>query len=1098
MFDAQSAELLRSAPSVYDIDPDSLPQTLTDSYALLVTERLKADDDDGSSEDARIALLLTIAEAYETIASLSQEDKLRKASAFVSGSAYQILSRNDRYLERYNAELFGRDHIAASIATILLFLTAEQYPDAYEAASYINVGYVTQSDLFYRMLGETIRDLGKGSYEEILLRAERRARLPEFEGDIYQTATYLLFDTILECVEYLASRILDVSPPATFSNRFETPQEGFERVVYLSSYNHTGTESGVEPSFVTTYPGPQHMAALLLKVAGTLESASIHKITPPSGADSDKWKDWLRHRARNKPVLWPNHREALDKGFHFSGRSAVMVLPTGAGKTTLSEVKIAGVLAQNKRVVFLAPTNALVEQLQHDLKEAFPEDLIGMSVSSELDLIFGIDEELQPIEVMTPEKCLALLNFVPSAFANTGLLVFDECHMIDVRAGNLRRALDSMLCILVFQKVVPSADFLFLSAMISNEDEFANWISELTNRECIPINIVWKPSRQARGVVIYSRDEINSSCRSAMAEQKKSKAKSSLSASAERQLIAKPRALFGLLHNWHPDNSEDVSLRKLSEEAVALSGSLKHDGIRIKANANKVAASLAIIAARAGLKTIVFVNQPNWTASTAKDINEKLEYDLQFNEREKNLWNAIQIELGEDQSSVLEGFTSAFPHNASLTALEQRLVESLFKRSDGIPVIVSTTTLSQGMNLPAQLAILAGDKRHAGGSNWEPLKAHELLNAAGRAGRAGHLANGMVLLIPQEVVYFNGNPSAPEANALDTLESILPPQERCVHIADPLQRVLDYVQDGDEVNRDVSYIFYRLLDQTDDGDTTPPNLDILSQSFAAYQAKRRAETDVFNEKVRVFKEKLAELKDQDTPAWLIKMTTQSGISPTVLMDLYNHVKKNAGHLPSSVTEWVYWLLKYLKNNSEAVDFCFGYNLDKVRTAVGRSGNDNLTDNDFDTLYTGLEAWISGEPLNTVNQTLGGMDAKIERARALATSVAPYSFSFFLNIIAQVTSIVCSDLGMTYKNPAVLECLSTAVKRGFDSPEKVAYAALNQSKFLSRVEAHQNFNIHFPNGLEMSDDARYSDVYSQLNSHLNLKITQDDMGKELKQ
>ena len=43
--------------------------------------------------------------------------------------------------------------------------------------------------------------------------------------------------------------------------------------------------------------------------------------------------------------------------------------------------------------------------------------------------------------------------------------------------------------------------------------------------------------------------------------------------------------------------------------------------------------------------------------------------------------------------------------------LERDLAERMFKRANGAKVIVATPTLAQGLNLPAHLAILAGDKR---------------------------------------------------------------------------------------------------------------------------------------------------------------------------------------------------------------------------------------------------------------------------------------------------------------------------------------------------------------------------------------------------
>ncbi len=60
----------------------------------------------------------------------------------------------------------------------------------------------------------------------------------------------------------------------------------------------------------------------------------------------------------------------------------------------------------------------------------------------------------------------------------------------------------------------------------------------------------------------------------------------------------------------------------------------------------------------------------------------------------------------------------------------------------------------------------------------------EILNAAARAGRAGHLANGVVLLIPEPIISFSqGKPL--NLNVIQKLKSILPEDDRCVLISDP-------------------------------------------------------------------------------------------------------------------------------------------------------------------------------------------------------------------------------------------------------------------------------------------------------------------------
>ena len=191
-------------------------------------------------------------------------------------------------------------------------------------------------------------------------------------------------------------------------------------------------------------------------------------------------------------------------------------------KETVSCLKIASVLASGKHVIFIAPTHALVEQLTTDLQAVFPEELLGSLVSSDFDRLFTVGTTLRKIGAagQTPEHCLALLSYAPHAFAEVGLMVFDECHLLSPVSG-LRRALDGMFCVLAFNSIAPKADFLFLSAMIRNGGDFAEWITALTGRECVFVDPLWKPSRQARGVVFYKEDAINEAREAALKENKR-------------------------------------------------------------------------------------------------------------------------------------------------------------------------------------------------------------------------------------------------------------------------------------------------------------------------------------------------------------------------------------------------------------------------------------------------------------------------------------------------------------------------------------------------------------------------------------------------
>jgi replicative superfamily II helicase len=146
-------------------------------------------------------------------------------------------------------------------------------------------------------------------------------------------------------------------------------------------------------------------------------------------------------------------------------------------------------------------------------------------------------------------------------------------------------------------------------------------------------------------------------------------------------------------------------------DAVPLAGKLGFNRIDLTPNANQVAARIAAAAARQGLKSIVFVNTKSDAVSVAKTISEQLSEDLIASPVEQAYWDALEAELGGLEHSLIPHPAIAVPHNSSMLRLERELAERMFKRPDGAKVIVATPTLAQGLNLPAQFAILAGDKR---------------------------------------------------------------------------------------------------------------------------------------------------------------------------------------------------------------------------------------------------------------------------------------------------------------------------------------------------------------------------------------------------
>ena len=497
MFDAATTRLIQSAPGLRDFDPELLPQELTQAYADLAGLRLRSADllsDTAFIE--RLDRLKRLATIYEAAVDTGVGGDTRRAAAFVSGTAYQILGRALHGSTPDNSELLMPGAIHPNVAAPLLFLVAEQIPDAREAARPL-IG-AQSGDLLRTALLETIHDLANESFESILERAERLASLrPAADAELSLRATQALYGLCWSGVIHLVARLLRRAPPPTAFRDFGTPGAAFDQVVSLA------VEEIVLPGdgghLISIYGGPRHLARLLRHVSGTLAGAGVAELPPPQGVDSTFWRRWLNHRIHSKPMLWPNHRAAVASGFLETGQSSVLVLPTGAGKTTLSELKIGATLARRKKVIFLVPTLALVDQLRDDLRLSFPSDLGGIGVSEDGDLAALLTgPELNAIEVMTPERCLALLSFADADVSDVGLIVFDESHILSKQGGNAR-SVDAMLCLLHILKRIPDADLLLLSAMLTNGDEIAAWLREVRGRPCTAFHDPWKPSRQARG-----------------------------------------------------------------------------------------------------------------------------------------------------------------------------------------------------------------------------------------------------------------------------------------------------------------------------------------------------------------------------------------------------------------------------------------------------------------------------------------------------------------------------------------------------------------------------------------------------------------------
>lgn len=1061
MFDAESARLIRSAPAIGGNNPETLPQDLTRAYAQLVALRLRTHEPDAQAQaELRHDRLMKMAAVYEGLVDTLADEHHRRGAAFVAATAYQILGRVSD-ADPSGLAILGPDAIHPRVAAPLLFMIAGQAPDAREAGA--RLGVPREETVLLRALVESIVDLARENLDAILSRADRLSESQPstraVAGQVEQTLYGLCWAGLVQ----LAAAVLDRPAPPTIFRRADTPTETFRLVETLASagQDHEGGPEQV----VNTYAGPRHLARLLQRACGQFLGQGLANLPAPPGVDEALWRPWLRRRALSKPVIWPNHRQAIAKGILEPGRSAVLVLPTGAGKTTLSELKIAATIAAGKTVIFLAPTLALVDQLKDDFSSSFSDGLGDVVVSADGDLsLIANGPRLSAIEVMTPERLLAMLSFADADLADVGLVVFDECHLLAPQGGG-SRSLDAMLCLLHAARRAPQADFLFLSAMLTNGETFAAWIADLTDRPTEFFHDPWKPSRQARGVVIYPQAELDA-VRDARA-----------AGSRDKTFPASPNALFGLQQNWVPGAGTDTAVVRLMDQTVPLTANNR----QATPNANAVAGALAERAARAGLKTIIFVQQADYAPSTARAISKLYNGPWRLTALERALIADITTELGTG-TSLVDPQAGAVPHNGDMIPLERRLAESLFRRTDGPSIIVATPTLAQGINLPAQVALLAGDKRVQVSGDREPLEQHELLNAAGRAGRAGFLANGTVLLVPEPVIGFT--PGRAAIGAYGKLGSILPADDRCVMMEDPVELVLDRIQIGAR-GAEIDYFVNRMR-SGEPAEADAAAVTLAGRSFGAFLARARGEA--FGGAVSALEAVLADTPAEDDAAGA-RVAALTGLPRASVAALAAALGDNPAAFPQTIPAWVSWIVAFFQAEPELAGGMVG-DLDTIKSVVrGSKSPPPIDAAEWARLEAGLQAWIGGRPFSEIELALGVPPRSVRvcgRARDLVLKVVNRNLYMVATAAAELAKrrLPPGADGTAANVPAVLEVLPYALRSGYDSPTATAYHHL-RTDIRTRVGVHRAFRAD-AGAMAVPNTGTYRQVYDRIEVYLILQ------------
>lgn len=1010
MFNIVTAEIIKKIPHIEGVDENRLPQFLSKTYARIISLRtkyleneLQFDNDELQNDIQKLSLICNTLELFL----LKNESEIDKQSvAYVSAIGRKFISmieKNDNFL--------SVNYIPSKIYAALLFIISGNFSDAYEISTTVD----SENNNSAQVLIKAINLLAGGKLKELL-----RLTIP----DTNSCADLVYAESLLWAE--LTNGIMRLGESLLYGKSFEC--HSFEMVYKLSVCER---DNGTKDIYVA----PFLLALLLQDACKTLLSHSIFNQKCPIGISNESWIKAINRLALKRPILWNNHIQAINSGMLNIGTSSVITFPTGAGKTTLSELKISTSLLRDKSVLYLVPTHSLEYQVSNDLNLLWKE-VVGDITEKDGEFSI-IGENRGTIMVMTPERCLTLLEFNNEWFDNIGLVVFDEFHLISGSDIN-SRSFDAMSVVVELFDRFPNADYIFLSAMVSNGQQIVDWIKQVTNHECILLDSLWKPTCQLQGCIVYDANSIRN-LKERISLEKRETRRRGPSTKLKRSMQVMPKCLFSLKSVWNTQDYDDYYYIDIINHTVELA---INSYWKLSPNCNEVSKQLAVNFSNIGLKTIVFVLQPNYAVSICQKINKSTENNNRekvFNKYKKQI-DSIVAELGDFKYSYLSICNSATIHHSNMLRYERYISEQYFKDANGVDIMFATPTVSQGINLPADVVIIAGTKRYDGQKGSIDIEAHDILNAVGRAGRAGYRSQGAAILIPSDILSMDG--TAIDSVWMDIKNEIFANGDHCLEIKDPYEVLLTCPNSQNE-NRKVLKL------QSDKSSA----IKKLHKTFYASKLTIDGQVDVAKHNIDTFVDGID--FNMEKHSEMENLSRKNGYSIEIIRAFLDKVSN------VEITKWQNMTVMELFHiftdwalcNSNQVNEIFGSAMHVVTAILKKKDGDLLTCDDVKRIFEYVELYLLGKTLESIDIGINGKPTQfLSKARQLSLKVIP-NISYACVVFIQVVIMYLEDRDLSDSISDEIRAFASCVKEGVTSFSMLKYKYASKSM---RVETHKNY------------------------------------------
>ena len=423
--------------------------------------------------------------------------------------------------------------------------------------------------------------------------------------------------------------------------------------------------------------------------------------------------------------MWPSQRYMCEMGL-FNGKSGVVQMPTGAGKTKAVSMAIFSAFCSGnvKLSVVIAPFRALCREISNDLKHdlEFDSNIQISEISDLLQNDYILEDLFNPkhktVVVTTPEKFLYIIRQDESIVDNIGQMIFDEGHLFD---DEDRGATYELLISSILKNVDSNVQKILISAIIPNVNEINNWLThgegvafsgkDISVVDKLPAALKWERINSDYFCYLYyiSKDNHNT-----------------YDFYVPRMIDIKPLKIKRGEHPRYFPSVDFSNGKMIVSNDMAIACLLKivpRDNIAIfcgrKDSVNNI------------LLRIIELNCRGYDVSGLK-----LRSDL---DEISKISNLLAKNYGTDNALYQAAQLGVFAHHAGVADGIKNSVEFALKESK-ITNVICTSTLAQGVNLPIKYLVISSIYQ-----SGEQIKVRDFHNLIGRTARSGMFTEGTII-----------------------------------------------------------------------------------------------------------------------------------------------------------------------------------------------------------------------------------------------------------------------------------------------------------------------------------------------------------------